>query len=263
MSLYSQIAEQIVYIAPQFFKKRFFKKLIDLSPELVKSRNIEPELYWLRKILKKDAIALDIGSNVGAYLFVLEGLLPAQSVFGFEPNPKLHNRLQKIYPKIHISRVALSDCNGELVFKIPIIKGEKVHSRGTLQTQMKEENEENSEIQKVKVQTLDYWLENEKITRLDFVKIDVEGNEMKTLFGAKKSLQTYQPILMVEMEQRHHQKSLWNLVSELESWGFKAHYLSRIDFELKELTQVFLEKQSQNQHKNHWEYINNIIFKPL
>ena len=29
------------------------------------------------------------------------------------------------------------------------------------------------------------------------------------------------------MEQRHHQEPVWNLISEVENWGFEAHYLEK------------------------------------
>jgi hypothetical protein len=61
----------------------------------------------------------------------------------------------------------------------------------------------------------------------------VEGNEMKTLHGAKQIIKQFSPTLMVEMEQRHHQTPIWEEISEVESWGYDANYLNRHTFELK------------------------------
>ena len=83
---------------------------------------------------------------------------------------------------------------------------------------------------------------------------------MKTLRGAKETILKYQPVLMVEMEQRHHQETLWNLISEVESWGFTANYLDRETFNLKKLTEEFINSQDAVFVKDYKNYINNIIF---
>jgi hypothetical protein len=154
----------------------------------------------------------------------------------------------------------LSDENTTAEFKIPVLKGKQVNSRGTLQTDFKEENEEKTVIQKVKVVKLDDFEPLKKLKKLDFIKIDVEGNEMKTLRGAKETILKFKPVLMVEMEQRHHKESLWNLITEVENWGFEAHYLDRNSFELKKLTEVFINSQNAIFVKDYENYINNIIF---
>jgi hypothetical protein len=128
----------------------------------------------------------------------------------------------------------------------------------TLNTSYKEKGEEKSHTEKVEVIKLDDWVKK-AFTKLDFIKIDVEGNEMKTLNGAKETIQKFQPTLMVEMEQRHHSTPIWNEIAEVASWGFDVKYLNRKNFTLEELTEEVLLKNSTNE-KNKTEYINNIIF---
>jgi FkbM family methyltransferase len=162
---------------------------------------------------------------------------------------------------MNISAVALSDENTTAQFKVPIIKGKMVASRGTLNTSYKEKDEENSYTETVKVVKLDDWAKSKNIQKIDFIKIDVEGNEMKTLFGGKETIQKFRPTLMVEMEQRHHEQPIWNEISEVESWGFNANYLNRKTFTLEKLTEEILTKNISDE-KNKTDYINNIIFLP-
>ena len=68
------------------------------------------------------------------------------------------------------------------------------------------------------------------------------------------------PTVMVEIEQRHHQEPVWNLISEVENWGFEAHYLERNTFELKRLTEEFIKSQNAIFVKDYENYVNNIIF---
>lgn len=261
MTFYQNLAEKLQFVLPEFYKKRFFKKLIGLNGQNFTERKAEPEMVWLKNYLKSDDVFIDIGANVGAYIFVANEILKPENIFGFEPNEQLYKRLRRIFPKNNFSNIALSEENTEAEFKIPIIDGKQITSRGTLQKDFKEKFEEKSVIQKVKVLKFDDWVVNHGLKKIDFIKIDVEGNEMQTLRGSKNSLQKFRPVLMVEMEQRHHSEPLINLISKIENWGYSAHFLDRENFKLNKLK---LEKFSQDEafHKNHKFYINNIIFIP-
>ncbi|MFL9833335.1 FkbM family methyltransferase [Chryseobacterium terrae] len=261
MSLYQQLAEKLQYISPGFYKQRYFKSLKNLNKENFSGRNVEPELVWIKEYLQNDAVIFDIGANVGTFLYQFEDKLNHKNIFAFEPNKKLNIRLKRLFPKMNISSVALSDENTTAQFKVPIIKGKMVASRGTLNTSYKEKDEENSYTETVEVVKLDDWTKSKNIKKIDFIKIDVEGNEMKTLFGGKETIQKFRPTLMVEMEQRHHNQPIWNEISEVENWNFEAHYLNRKTFTLEKLTEEILLKNISDE-KNKTEYINNIIFIP-
>ncbi|MFC4162787.1 FkbM family methyltransferase [Epilithonimonas zeae] len=260
MSVYSQLAENLQYISPSYYKSRFFKKLKGLTAQNLLERKVEPEFLWIKEVLGKDSVFMDVGANVGAYLFTLENHLKPENIFAFEPNQQLFKRLGRLFPKVNLFSVALSDISTIAEFKIPVINGEKIHTRGTLQTSIKEKNEEKTILQKVEVRPLDEL--NHNLKKLDFIKIDVEGNEMQTLRGARKTIEKYKPILMVEMEQRHHQENLWTLISEIADWGYSVNYLDREKLQPKILTEEFLNLQNPDNVKNYKDYINNIIFLP-
>ena len=261
MSLYQQLAEKLQFISPSFYKQRYFKNLKNLSKENFSVRNVEPELVWCKDILSKDAVFFDIGANVGTFLYHFENKLNHQNIYAFEPNQQLNKRLKRLFPNINLYSVALSDENTTAEFKVPIINGKKVASRGTLNTSYKEKNEEKSYTETVKVVKLDEWIKNKNLEKIDFIKIDVEGNELKTLLGAKQTIQHYKPILMIEMEQRHHENPIWNEIQKIINWGFDAKYLNRNSFLPENLTEEILLKNTSDE-KNKTQYINNIIFIP-
>ncbi len=261
MSLYQKIAEKLQYISPDFYKKRYFKNLNNLNKDNFSERNIEPELVWIKEYLPKNAVILDIGANVGTFLYQLENRLNHEHIYGFEPNKKLYRRLKRLFPSMHILPLALSDENMTAEFKVPVINGKTIPSRGTLNTSYKEKGEEKSYTEKVKVIKLDEWAALEHFNRLDFIKIDVEGNEIKTLSGAKETIKKFLPTLMVEMEQRHHPTPIWKEISEVANWGYDAKYLNRDRFTLEPLTEDII-LQNTNDEKNKTQYINNIIFIP-
>ncbi|WP_185290459.1 FkbM family methyltransferase [Chryseobacterium lactis] len=261
MSLYQKIAEKLQYISPNFYKKRYFKNLNNLNKNNFSERNVEPELVWIKEYLPKNAVILDIGANVGTFLYQLEDKLNHEHIYGFEPNKKLYRRLKRLFPSMRVLPLALSDENTVAEFKVPVINGRTIASRGTLNTSYKEKGEEKSYTEKVKVIKLDEWAALEHFNRLDFIKIDVEGNETKTLAGARETIRQFHPTLMVEMEQRHHQTPIWKEISEVISWGYEAKYLNRDSFTLESLTEEII-LQNTNDEKNKTQYINNIIFIP-
>ncbi len=262
MSLYSSLAEYLQFFAPSFYRQRFFKKLNGLTPENVLKRGIEPEFLWLSGYLKPNDVFMDIGANVGAYIYQAEKIIPAENIIAFEPNPGLYRRLKRIFRKVSIYPVALSDETTEALFKIPVIHGKKVHSRGTLLTNLREKDEEKSVMGKVKVTTLDDWTAQYRPEKISFVKMDVEGNEIRTAKGAGNTIRRFHPTLMIEIEQRHHQEPVWNFIRETEQLGYTAHYLNRKTLQPERLTEEFYRKQLSDNVKNYQQYINNIIFLP-
>lgn len=234
----------------------------NLSKNNVLENNVEPELLWVTEYLRKNDVVLEIGANVGVYLYQYQKKIHDENIVAFEPNDKLYRRLKRVFPEMRIFPLAISNENTVAEFKIPVINGKEVASRGTLQTQFQEKGEQKTITQKVKVIRLDDWAEIEEFKRLNFIKIDVEGNEMQTLFGAEKTIKKFRPTLMVEMEQRHHEEPIWKLISEISDWGFSPKYLDRNDFQLKDLTEEIIVSQNAENVKNKQLYINNIIFIP-
>lgn len=262
MSLYVRLAEKLQFISPAFYKSRYFKKIDGLSSSNLKARNVEPEMLWLKNYLKKNSVFFDVGSNVGSYLRLVEPILNPKNSYAFEPNQRLFRRLKRLFPKVNLFDIALSDENKIAEFKIPIIKGKEKNSRGTLRTDFSENNEERIITEKVVVQTFDSWISHKNISKIDLIKIDVEGNEMKTLRGAKESILKFKPVLLVEMEQRHHKENLRNLIEEIEDWGFSAQFVNRKSFELKPISPNIFENQDSAIIEDKISYINNFIFIP-
>ena len=109
---------------------------------------------------------------------------------------------------------------------------------------------------------MDDWEGLKNLKEINFIKIDVEGNEFKTVKGAENTIKKYKPTLMIEIEQRHHQEPIWNFIEEIKNWGYTANFLERSTLSIAPLTQEIIEKQNAENVKKHQQYINNIIFIP-
>ncbi len=56
----------------------------------------------------------------------------------------------------------------------------------------------------VKMVSFDDFKQDISFNRIDFVKIDVEGFEMRVLGGMKRLLEARKPALLIEVEERHN-----------------------------------------------------------
>jgi len=57
--------------------------------------------------------------------------------------------------------------------------------------------------EKIIIETLDNVLSNLSITKVDFIKIDIEGWELRALYGARRCIETCHPVLMLEVNEKY------------------------------------------------------------
>ncbi len=78
----------------------------------------------------------------------------------------------------------------------------------------------------VEVDTLDGLCSRGGLTRLDFLKIDVEGAELHVLEGGAKAIEAFRPAILVEIEERHlsrYRLSTQAVVDWLCARGYTMH----------------------------------------
>ena len=153
----------------------------------------EPELRLIKILSDKNKISIDVGASEGLYTAHL--FLNSRKCIAFEPRKEASVELSKITagldPPVQIETVALSDFTGEAQLKI--FAGDA--GRSTFEEANLIENEGQIEIVPIVVKKLDdYDFECE----IGFMKIDVEGYEMKVLMGALKVIGTARPRIIVE-----------------------------------------------------------------
>ena len=147
------------------------------------------------KSIKKDFVFFDIGANTGWYS-MLAALSGESKIISFEP-VKEHLEcltqtifLNKLENRITVSDFAISDTKGEAEI---LLAG----TGSSLEGSFLEKAE--GGVRKIKITTLDSYVENNKISSPDFIKIDIEGHEYKALIGAKNTISTSLPILFIEI----------------------------------------------------------------
>jgi len=151
---------------------------------IVIDKDFEKDFFDLADaFLGKGGVFLDVGANHGLLSFGLAGRHGAKIQFHlFEPNPKLISSIQRslaLYPSMQcrVNAVAISDRVGVVSFFIDHKQTGASHISDDASNQ-------------VASITLDDYLERAGISRVELLKMDVEGYELVALRGAKRSLKT-------------------------------------------------------------------------
>lgn len=139
----------------------------------------------------KDKIIIDAGAHNGEFS-MLSILMGAKKVYAFEPVfdtskiLKENIRLNGMEDKIIIIQKALGDKNENANINFDFTGDGAAKIGSTIKSK-------NSE--KIEIIKLDDFVEKNKIAKIGFIKMDVEGFESNVLKGAEKTIKTFKPIL--------------------------------------------------------------------
>ena len=221
------------------------------------TENLEPELYYLKNFIKNKRRALDIGANRGLYTYALSQIF--DHVESFEPQPSC-NQIIKDYStknqRVTVHTSALSNTNGEIKLHIPIIRGRVNVTLATGCASVTPPSCEHS-ILRVPVKTLDEY----NFQDVDFIKIDVEGHEVKVIEGGEQTILKWHPVLLIEIEQRHlPSMSIETIFDRIISLGYDGFFL-----QTNRLVSISLFDVNVHQNSSPYDsrYVNNFIFKPI
>lgn len=142
-------------------------------------------------------VVIDIGSNIGFVLMnMAERVGPEGRVYGFEPNLETFHKLQHNLSLNHFSNITVRQAAmGDVMGKAETYS---VRSSNLGMNKIRLLSTEDSTAS-VPVLTLDHFCEKEEMTRVDMIKIDVEGYEQKVLEGSIETLRKFNPLLFIEL----------------------------------------------------------------
>jgi FkbM family methyltransferase len=186
---------------------------------------------------KTDKICIfDIGAHKGESTRVYSRLFPNSKIFAFEPYLGSFKELKKFRSK-KIKVFNLGFSSSKKIKKIFVNKNSSTNSimpfekeadnvwggRGNLKSL--------TEV-KCKLTTLDQFLFEKKIDKIDFLKIDVQGYEFEILKGAKKTLMA-KKIKMVEIEFIYGKTYLGQ-----KNIAFYFNFFEKCGYKLKNITDL-------------------------
>ncbi|CAH0311418.1 FkbM family methyltransferase [Roseomonas sp. CECT 9278] len=155
----------------------------------------EPEtVETARRLLPQGGVAIDVGANIGFVTLVMARLVgPTGRVIAFEPADWTYARLQanlalNAVPQVTTVQAGLSDTE-ETCPPADIPVGYRLDGRVETRRQA------------IRLATLDAYLAQDPVTRVDFIKCDTDGFETRVVQGAMDTLRRFRPAIDLELYQ--------------------------------------------------------------
>ncbi len=206
--------------------------LVNVLDKYIHQRNLRKIFLNIKSEVKN---VMDIGCHEGDYSVLLKKVFKNCYIHAFEPNISLKSKIKMkniLKKNFKINYIAVSDVDGyinmiidseiskistgsEINYKSKTYKVKKILYSSDINKDLKNKT-------KIKSIKIDTYIEKNNL-KFDFVKIDVEGFELKVLTGFKKNISNTK-FIMVE----YHKDNLYE--------GFKSEdvdsFLKQNNFEL-------------------------------
>ena len=246
------------------FQESFSRAEVDLC------NAYDPEIEDIKAISKLMSdrnckVALDIGANVGMFSLELSCKHTQTDFYLFEPIPSTYSKLlktmelnEKNSKNFHAYNLGMSNKSGSFDFYLPG-ESEAASLQPIDDPFYRKKSDEfgiytgSVEMDKVKciVSTVDNFIRENKIVTVDFMKIDVEGNEKFVLEGAKEVLRRHHPLVYCELLRKHAKRFGYHpndVISYMGDYGYKCHtirdhqliHINLIDDQTQETNFIFL-----------------------
>lgn len=191
------------------------------------------EIRFLESFIREGFVAIDIGANIGLYTLTAARLTgDSGEVIAFEPFTENFQSLQK--------NVSLNQLKNVRLEKLAIADEMK---NIALQYETKESNKgmvsaygpPGNPAEICLATSLDLYLEDHPVHRIDFIKIDIEGGEYPALMGMRKCLERFAPVLLIEMNETlmsstgFSTQEIYKLLHKLNYHEERTHAASRLN----------------------------------
>ena len=168
------------------------------------------EAMFVTRFLKPGMVFLDVGANLGQYtLLAAHRIGGERTVHSFEPSARMFAELEfnvnlnGLSDMCVLNKVALSNSVGTANLS-RYKQGEEVY--GSLGTHRRGEI---IGYESVKTTTLDAYIEQNHISHIDLLKMDIEGAEPQALRGAQNIIRRWKPKLAISIY--HDFRHLWEV----------------------------------------------------
>lgn len=196
------------------------------------------EYYWI-ELCKYSNVILDIGANTGFYSLIAKTIKPDAKVYGFEPIGRVIEKFKSNCTLNNLDicclEYAVSNNDGiGLVYDLPsehiysVTVNKNTHPPGTKVIE-----------RAVKLKKISTFVEEERLKKIDLMKIDVETHEPEVLEGMGEYLELMKPSILIEILNNEVGSRVQN---RLEGKGYlyfkiartgvpkKVDYISKSDF---------------------------------
>jgi len=173
---------------------------------------------FMQKFINTGGVCWDIGTDRGWFTLVMAEMVgPSGRVDSFEAYPPNYEKLVNnvtinAFSHVNARNLAVSDRNCTLYFVPP--SDDITHHVDFLEncsgvgfvTAV-----EQAGTFPVEAIALDNYVKKYPLVRLDLIKIDIEGEELKALHGAKHTLRQFKPIIVIEYNRETSLRAGYNI----------------------------------------------------
>lgn len=158
------------------------------------------EASFILSVLEPGMTFFDVGANTGLLTIGAAKKIGGASVFAFEPCSStcalLHRNLRlNRQDGVHVEQIALADAVGEGVLQINARGRDNLNTLGSATTSDSQTVGE----EKVSVTTVDTFVREHDVPRVDFMKVQVQGAELLLFRGARELLRPADaPLILYE-----------------------------------------------------------------
>lgn len=169
-------------------------------PEIPRVCSLRSPLEDCRRLAPTADVILDCGAHIGTYAYAFRQAYPSADIYAFEPVSSNYERLAQIASEISVKpvRAAVSDVDGET--EIHLTRSDQ--SASLLPYQAKDNPLADCHAvigrERVPVRTIDGWCRESGVDprRVDIVKMDIQGAELKALAGASQVLKHAKAVIL-------------------------------------------------------------------
>jgi FkbM family methyltransferase len=189
--------------------------------------------------LPEDGVIVDVGAHSGQFAKLFSRLVPKGKVYAFEPGGYALSILRPVIKLRRLKNVTLvslglSDEEGQEVLSAPLKK------RGTVGFGLAHIGPESRGValaHEIRLVTLDSFMAGEDLRRLDLIKVDIEGWEVRCLRGAIGTIEQFRPMILVEVTEEtlgrvgHSAEEIFDMLAPFGYRIFKLHQNGRCEME--------------------------------
>lgn len=188
----------------------------------------------LYALTKKEMTVFDIGANMGDTALNFSKIIgPKGNVIAFEPDDRNYKRALRNFSLNLASNITLLNIGLGEENKTEKLYRVNLGNQG-MNRILKDEH--NYDFTEITIRKLDSFITEHSTTKVDLVKIDVEGFEMNVLKGSVEMLKKFNPILFIEIND-NNLKEHSSSASELFKFLNELNYTTYHSGTNKELTQ--------------------------
>ncbi len=160
----------------------------------------KPSIQFLKNNLKEGDVYIDVGANVGAFALVACSHVGVQGkVIAFEPVSHVYEQLKYHLQLNHLSQMTIEKLalfNENTQLNLILSSNENLGMSSVFK-----HDAINGKTEMVNAVRGDDYFSQKNFSKIDFIKMDIEGAELFALQGLEETLKKYKPILLLELSE--------------------------------------------------------------